>query len=99
MPIAVNVGDGMLALSMRPCSTTRSSSAWGKALRVLDTVSRMARESAEGQMIELDWIARRRLDAHRRELCAHGLQEDHLVLASSRRSASAPSRPERPATA
>jgi geranylgeranyl diphosphate synthase, type II len=58
VPIAVNVGDGMLALSMMSLLANTETIGVGRALRVLDTVSRMARESAEGQMMELDWIAR-----------------------------------------
>jgi geranylgeranyl diphosphate synthase type II len=58
IPIAVNVGDGMLALSMASLLANTAIIGVGKALRVLDVVSRMARESAEGQMLELDWIAR-----------------------------------------
>lgn len=58
VPIAVNVGDGMLALSMSSLLANTEIVGVGKALRVLETMSRMARESAEGQMIELDWIAR-----------------------------------------
>jgi geranylgeranyl diphosphate synthase type II len=58
VPIAVNVGDGMLAVSMSALLDNTELIGVGKALRVLETVSRMARESAEGQMIELDWIAR-----------------------------------------
>jgi geranylgeranyl diphosphate synthase, type II len=57
VPIAVNVGDGMLALSMSSLLANTRIVGVGKALRVLETISRMARESAEGQMIELDWIA------------------------------------------
>jgi geranylgeranyl diphosphate synthase type II len=57
VPIAVNVGDGMLALSMSSLLANTGIVGVGKALRVLETISRMARESAEGQMIELDWIA------------------------------------------
>ena len=59
LPIAVNVGDGMLALSMMALLANTELIGVGKALRVLDAVSRMARESAEGQMIELAWIASR----------------------------------------
>jgi geranylgeranyl diphosphate synthase, type II len=58
VPIAVNVGDGMLALSMASLLENTSIIGVGKTLRVLDVVARMARESAEGQMMELDWIAR-----------------------------------------
>lgn len=57
VPIAVNVGDGMLALSMVSLLANTEIIGVGKALRVLEAVSRMAQESAEGQMIELDWIA------------------------------------------
>lgn len=55
VPIAVNVGDGMLALSMTALLGNTRLMGVGRALRVLDVVSRMARESAEGQMMELEW--------------------------------------------
>ena len=58
VPIAVNVGDGMLALSMSSLLDNTDIIGVGKALRALETVGRMATESAEGQMIELDWISR-----------------------------------------
>ena len=57
VPIAVNVGDGMLAASMASLLANTETIGLGRALRVLDVISRMARESAEGQMMELDWIA------------------------------------------
>jgi geranylgeranyl diphosphate synthase type II len=60
VPIAVNVGDGMLALTLRPLLDNTRHLGLGRALRVLEAVAEMARESAEGQMLELDWI--RRLD-------------------------------------
>jgi geranylgeranyl diphosphate synthase type II len=56
VPIAVNVGDGMLALSMSPLLDNMEIIGVGRALRILQTIARMARESAEGQMMELDWI-------------------------------------------
>jgi geranylgeranyl diphosphate synthase, type II len=58
VPIAVNVGDGMLALTMKPLLDNMETIGLGRALRILETVARMARESAEGQMMELDWIRR-----------------------------------------
>ena len=58
VPIAVNVGDGMLALSMASLLGNTAIIGVGRTLRVLEVVSRMACESAEGQMMELDWIAR-----------------------------------------
>jgi geranylgeranyl diphosphate synthase type II len=56
VPIAVNVGDGMLAASMAPLLENIELVGLGRALRILQIVARMARESAEGQMIELDWV-------------------------------------------
>ncbi len=56
VPIAVNVGDGMLALALGPLLDNMRTLGMGKALRILQAIARMARESAEGQAIELDWI-------------------------------------------
>jgi geranylgeranyl diphosphate synthase type II len=56
IPAAVNVGDGILALSMAPLLDNVELLGLGKALRILQVVARMARESAEGQMMELEWI-------------------------------------------
>ena len=57
-PIAVNVGDAMLALSLFPLLENMNTLGLGQALRVLQVVARMARESAEGQALELDWVRR-----------------------------------------
>ena len=62
VPVAVNVGDAMLALTLGPLLDNMRTLDMGRALRVLQVVSRMARESAEGQAIELDWIRRARWD-------------------------------------
>ena len=56
VPIAVNVGDGMLALSMQSLMGNTTTIGLGRTLRVLQTVVHMARESAEGQMMELGWV-------------------------------------------
>jgi geranylgeranyl diphosphate synthase type II len=56
VPIAVNVGDAMLALTLEPLLDNMQQLGMGKAIRILQIVARMARESAEGQAIELDWI-------------------------------------------
>ena len=56
VPIAVNVGDGMLALTMEPLLENIELVGLGRALRILKAVARMARESAEGQMMELEWV-------------------------------------------
>jgi geranylgeranyl diphosphate synthase type II len=62
VPVAVNVGDAtnVLALDL----LLRNTAALGvrKALLVFREVERMARESTEGQAIELGWIAERRYD-------------------------------------
>ena len=57
MPIAINVGDGMLALAMQPLLDNTRLLGLGKALRILEHGRAMARESAEGQAVELYWIA------------------------------------------
>jgi geranylgeranyl diphosphate synthase type II len=57
-PVAINVGDAMLALALRPLLDNTRRLGLGKALRILDLVARMAIESAEGQALELDWIRR-----------------------------------------
>ena len=58
VPTAVNVGDAMLAVAMKPLLDNTRSLGLGKALTILDTVARMAVESAEGQAMELDWARR-----------------------------------------
>jgi geranylgeranyl diphosphate synthase type II len=56
MPIAMNVGDGMLALALEPLLENTRVLGLGKALRILRLVAHMARESAEGQAMELAWV-------------------------------------------
>lgn len=58
VPIAVNVGDGMLALALRPLLDNMETLGMGRALRLLLEVSQMSQQSAEGQMLELDWVRR-----------------------------------------
>lgn len=55
LPVAVNVGDAMLALAIDPLLDNTRLLGLGKALQVLRLVATMARESAEGQAIELAW--------------------------------------------
>lgn len=62
VPIAVNVGDAMLAMALGPLLDNMRVLDMGRALRILEVVSTMARESAEGQAIELDWVRRARWD-------------------------------------
>ncbi len=56
VPIAVNVGDALFALCLQPLLDNVESIGVGKAFTVLETVARMAKESAEGQAIELNWV-------------------------------------------
>jgi geranylgeranyl diphosphate synthase type II len=55
VPVAVNVGDAMLALALQPLLDNMKLLSLGKALRIMRTIARMVRESAEGQAIELAW--------------------------------------------
>jgi geranylgeranyl diphosphate synthase type II len=56
VPIAVNVGDAMFCLSLKPLLDNVEVVGLGPALRILETVAHMTQESVEGQAIELDWI-------------------------------------------
>jgi geranylgeranyl diphosphate synthase type II len=58
IPVAVNVGDAMLALSLEPLLKNMTVIGLGPSLLVLQAVARMSRESVEGQALELDWIRR-----------------------------------------
>ena len=72
IPIAINVGDAMLALSLRPLLDNTRTMGLGRALRVLEVVSTMSELSVEGQALELDWIRNRRWDLS---------DEDYLFMA------------------
>ncbi|MCA9652836.1 MAG: polyprenyl synthetase family protein [Myxococcales bacterium] len=53
IPIAVHVGDAMLAACLRPLLDNVEIIGLGPALAVLEEIATMARETAEGQMMEL----------------------------------------------
>jgi geranylgeranyl diphosphate synthase type II len=55
VPIAINVGDMLSLLSMRPLLDNRRMLGPDLSLRILEETERMARESAEGQAMELGW--------------------------------------------
>lgn len=61
-PVAINVGDATNVLAMGPLLDNVRAIGVRKALQVFHDVERMARESAEGQAIELDWIAAETFD-------------------------------------
>jgi len=67
VPIAINVGDGMLALALAPLLDNTRLLGLGKALRIVQAVSEMARVSAEGQAEELAWIREGRFDVADRD--------------------------------
>ncbi|WP_164009301.1 polyprenyl synthetase family protein [Pyxidicoccus trucidator] len=62
LPIAVNVGDAMLALALQPLLDNVAVLGLGPALRILQAVAGMTRESVEGQALELEWIRAGTLD-------------------------------------
>jgi geranylgeranyl diphosphate synthase, type II len=62
VPIAVNVGDATNVLALDLLLRNTETLGVRKALLVFRDVERMARESAEGQAIELGWIAEGRLE-------------------------------------
>jgi len=55
VPIAINVGDMLCLLAMRPLLDNRAILGSEMSLRLLEETERMARESAEGQAFELGW--------------------------------------------
>jgi geranylgeranyl diphosphate synthase, type II len=61
-PVAVNVGDATNVLAMQLLLENVTRIGVHKGLLVLREIERMARESVEGQAIELQWIADRRFD-------------------------------------
>jgi len=62
MPIAMNVGDAMLALALSPLLDNMRLLGMGKALRILQAVALMSKESAEGQAMELMWVRENTFD-------------------------------------
>ena len=52
-PVAINVGDAMFALTLEPLLHNTRLLDLGRALRILQVIARMVRESAEGQAMEL----------------------------------------------
>jgi len=62
VPVAINVGDATNVMAMAVLLENVTSIGIRKALLVFREFERMARESVEGQAIELDWIARGEFD-------------------------------------
>lgn len=56
VPIAVNVGDAMLSLSLQPLLDNVERVGLGPALRILRAVAKMTRLTVDGQGLELEWV-------------------------------------------
>lgn len=56
IPIAVNVGDAMLSLSLKPLLDNVERVGLGPSLRILRAVAHMTRQTVEGQALELEWV-------------------------------------------
>lgn len=56
VPIAVNVGDAMLSLSLQPLLDNVERVGLGPALRILRAVAKMTRQTVDGQALELEWV-------------------------------------------
>jgi geranylgeranyl diphosphate synthase, type II len=56
VPIAVNVGDAMLSMSLQPLLDNVDRVGLGPALRILRAIAKMTRLTVDGQALELDWV-------------------------------------------
>ncbi len=59
---AINVGDAMLAWALEPLLDNMEVLDLGRAIRILEVVARLARESVKGQALELEWFRDARWD-------------------------------------
>ncbi len=71
LPIALNVGDMLSLISMKPLLDNRHVLGSNLALQILEETERMARESAEGQALELGW---------RRDNVSSVTEADYLLM-------------------
>jgi geranylgeranyl diphosphate synthase type II len=71
VPIALNAGDMLSLLSIRPLLDNRDRLGPDLSLRIIRETDRMARESAEGQALELGW---------RRDNIIDVAEADYLVM-------------------
>jgi geranylgeranyl diphosphate synthase, type II len=56
VPIAVNVGDAMLSMSLQPLLDNVERVGLGPALRILRAIAKMTRLTVDGQALELEWV-------------------------------------------
>ncbi len=57
LAIAINIGDALSVLAMTPLLQNLQVVGLGRTLRIFNEIERMARESVEGQAMELDWVS------------------------------------------
>lgn len=62
IPLAINAGDAMLMMSLRPLIDNIRTLGEHTALAILAATQTMARETAEGQALELGWRDHNRID-------------------------------------
>jgi geranylgeranyl diphosphate synthase type II len=62
VPLAVHTGDTMLSLALEPLLDNMRLLDLGRAIRLLGLIARVMRRTAEGQALELTWIAEQRWD-------------------------------------
>ena len=93
VPIAVNVGDAMLSLSLQPLLDNVERVGLGPALRILRAVAHMTRQTVEGQALELEWVRSNTWRARRRRLPRDGGARRPAGTRSSHRCRSARSPP------
>jgi geranylgeranyl diphosphate synthase, type II len=71
VPLALNAGDRLLLMGLQPLMQNRAVVGLDLAMRIMEEVARMARESAEGQALELGW---------REEANGHLCEKDYLEM-------------------
>jgi geranylgeranyl diphosphate synthase, type II len=71
LPSALNAGDALMVLGLRPLLANRVGLGARVSWRILEETERMARESVEGQALELRW---------RKENCATVTESDYLMM-------------------
>lgn len=56
VPIAINVGDAMLSMSLQPLLDNIETLGLGRSLRILQSIATMTRITVDGQAAELEWV-------------------------------------------
>ena len=62
VPLAINAGDAMMMAALRPLLDSLRAFSPSLAMKILDVTQTMARETAEGQALELGWRSHNRND-------------------------------------